>query len=291
MKNNKKSLVKKIICIVVAVTITFTILSLGYGNFYVDVEHFIVETNDLSSKSNGYKIAHISDYHNRGSELVDKQIFDALETEKPDIIVVSGDLVDTDKTNVDVAILFVENLCKFAPVYYVMGNHESNVKRADETAFNKLCVGVKKTGANLLINDKAIINLPEGDVINIYGIHDPYFYGGYEQVYQRSRALCEEFTLNPDEYNILLAHHPEPLQEYSKFDFDLVFSGHAHGGQVTLFGRAIMAPDQVYFPPYDEGLYEMNNTQLILSRGIGYSVASIRVFCNPHLIFTEIKTA
>ena len=130
-----------------------------------------------------------------------------------------------------------------------------------------------------------------GDFFNLYGIDDPYFYGGYEQVFQRTEILCNEFSMKENEYNILLAHHPETLSVYYKYNIDLVFSGHAHGGQVTLFGKAIMAPDQVTFPPYTSGLYKMGDTQLVLSRGIGYSVLPIRAFCRPHLVYAEFKVS
>ena len=287
----KKFLNKKIILSIISVFLVISIIFLIYGNFSVDVQEIHVVTDKLPESFHNYLIAHISDYHNRNSKIVDNQIFDSLNEEQPDIIVITGDIIDTTHTKVDVALEFAEKLCEIAPVYYVTGNHESNVLNDDEDEFNRLIDGLSEVGVTVLRNNKVKIENSSGDFFNLYGIDDPYFYGGYEQVFQRTEILCNEFSMNENEYNILLAHHPETLSVYYKYNIDLVFSGHAHGGQVTFFGKAIMAPDQVFFPPYTSGLYKMGDTQLILSRGIGYSVLPIRAFCRPHLVYAEFKVS
>lgn len=287
----KKFLNKKIILSIISVFLVISIVFLIYSNFSVDVQEIHVVTDKLPESFQNYLIAHISDYHNRNSKIIDKQIFNSLNEEQPDIIVITGDIIDTTHTKVDVALEFAEKLCEIAPVYYVTGNHESNVLNDDEKEFNRLIDGLSEVGVTVLRNNKVKIKNASGDFFNLYGIDDPYFYGGYEQVFQRTEILCDEFSMNENEYNILLAHHPETLSVYYKYNIDLVFSGHAHGGQVTLFGKAIMAPDQVFFPPYTSGLYKMGDTQLILSRGIGYSVLPIRAFCRPHLVYAEFKVS
>lgn len=284
-----KFLNKKIVLSLISVFLVVSIAFLIYGNFSVDVQEIHIVTDKLPESFHNYLIAHISDYHNRNSEIVDNQIFDSLNEEQPDIIFITGDIIDSTHTDVDVALEFAEKLCEIAPVYYVTGNHESNVLNDDEKEFNRLINGLSELGVTILRNSKVKIENSAGDFFNLYGIDDPYFYGGYEQVFQRTEILCDEFSMNENEYNILLAHHPETLSVYYKYNIDLVFSGHAHGGQVTLFGKAIMAPDQVTFPPYTSGLYKMGDTQLVLSRGIGYSVLPIRAFCRPHLVYAEFK--
>lgn len=285
----KKFFNKKVILRVIAVVLVVGILSLIYGNFSLDVQEIHVLSEKLPESFHNYLIAHISDYHNRTSEIIDKQILESLEKEKPDIIVVTGDLIDSDRTDVDIALDFVKKISEISPVYYVTGNHESNLKAADEKEFNRLISGLSELGVTILRNDMVRLENQQGDHINLYGIEDPYFYGGYDQVFQRTELLCQELSLNDEEFNVLLAHHPETLSVYYKFNIDLVLSGHAHGGQVTVFGQAIVAPDQVVFPPYTSGLYKMGNTQLVLSRGIGYSFLPIRAFCRPHLVYAELK--
>lgn len=284
----KKSFNKKTFFRVTAVFLAVCIAALIYGNFRLDVQEIHINTDKLPESYHNYLIAHISDYHNRKSKITDKQIFDSLNAEQPDIIVVTGDIVDSTHTDIDVAVDFAAKLCETAPVYYVTGNHESNVLR-DGKDFDRLIKGLTDVGVTVLRNGKVTVENSAGDTFTLCGIDDPYFYGGYDQVFQRTDALCEELSIDKNDFNVLLAHHPETLAVYYKHGFDLVFSGHAHGGQVTLFGKAIMAPDQVYFPPYTSGLYKMGETQLVLSRGIGYSLFPLRVFCRPHLVYAEFK--
>lgn len=285
----KKELIKKVSLSITALIIVFTTVFLLVGNFYVDVQQIHIFNDKIPESFHNYLIAHISDYHNRTSSIVDKQIIDSLNAEKPDIIVITGDHIDSKIPDVDIALEFTHKLCEIAPVYYVPGNHESNVMRSDEAEFNRLMAGLEGMGVTLLRNSSVKIQNEAGDYFYLHGIEDPYFYGGYEQNFQRTEILCKNLNINDEELNVLLAHHPETLSVYYKYNFDLVFSGHAHGGQITLFGKAIMAPDQVDFPPYTEGLYKMVDTQLVLSRGIGYSMFPLRVSCNPHLIYAEFK--
>ena len=286
---NKKKLIKKIALSLTALILVLSTVFLLIGNFYVDVQQIHIFNDKIPESFHNYLIAHVSDYHNRTSSIVDKQILDSLKEEQPDIIVITGDLIDSKSPNVDVALEFTRKLCEIAPVYYVTGNHESNVWRSDENEFNRLIDGLSDMGVTLLRNSSVKIQNDAGDYFYLHGIDDPYFYGGYEQDFQRTEILCNDLNINDEELNVLLAHHPETLSVYYKYNFDLVFSGHAHGGQITFFGKAIMAPDQVTFPPYTEGLYKMVDTQLVLSRGIGYSMFPLRVSCNPHLIYAEFK--
>ncbi len=285
----KKQLIKRITLSITALVVVFTTVFLLIGNFAVDVQKIHIFNDKIPESLHNYLIAHISDYHNRSSSLVDKQIIESLKEEQPDIIVITGDHIDSTHPDVDVSLEFTRKLCEIAPVYYVPGNHESNVMRSDEGEFSRLMAGLEDMGVTVLRNSSVKIQNEAGDSFNLHGIDDPYFYGGFEQNFQRTEILCKELNINDEELNVLLAHHPETLSVYSKYNFDLVFSGHAHGGQITFFGKAIMAPDQVNFPPYTEGLYKMDEAQLVLSRGIGYSMFPLRVSCNPHLIYAEFK--
>ena len=132
--------------------------------------------------------------------------------------------------------------------------------------------------------------MPNDEKINIFGIDDPYFHcSSASEIKYATDSLCSFLDIEKNYLNILLAHHPEQLGVYSKYNFDLVFSGHAHGGQGRFFGVGLIAPDQGLFPKYTSGIYEENGTKLVVSRGIGNSIAPVRVFDRPHLIYTIIK--
>lgn len=283
----KCHLSKKAIVSLLVIIIAFSCF-LIYDNFALEIENIKVESSKTEN-FNGLKIAHISDYHNRKSELINSQIFRALTEGKPDIIFLTGDLIDRNKTDVNVALEFCRNLLSYAPVYYVTGNHECNVSIVDQELFDNMISSLEEMGVNVLRQSVEAIVLNNGEKLNVYGIDDPYFHCSYSyEISQTTNSLCENFTLNENEYNILLAHHPEQLPVYAEHGFDLVFSGHAHGGQGRVFNQGLIAPDQGFFPKYTGGVYKEGNTTLILSRGIGNSIAPIRIFNKSHMIFVEL---
>ena len=268
--------------------IAFSIVTV-WGNITLSIEKLNIETDKLNIE-NGYKIAHISDYHNTKNKFLNDAVLLSLKEEKPDIIVLTGDLVDCRKTDIQKSIDFVSKIVGLAPVYYVTGNHECNISIDSQSTFDNMIDDLKAMGVVVLRGESSVITLLNKEKINILGIDDPYFHcENASQVAETTDELCSSLTVNKNEFNILLAHHPEQLDIYSKYDFDLVYSGHAHGGQGRLFGIGLIAPDQGFFPKYTSGLYEENETKLIVSRGIGNSIAPIRIFDRPHLIYTVIK--
>ena len=204
-------------------------------------------------------------------------------------IFITGDLVDCRKTDIEKGIDFVSEIIEIAPVYYVTGNHECNISIDNQTSFDNMITDLENMGVEVLRGESSEIILPNNEKMNIYGIDDPYFHcSSMLEVTGTTNKLCSELKIE-EGFNILLAHHPEQLDVYSLYGFDLVFSGHAHGGQGRLFGIGLVAPDQGLFPKYTSGLYVNGKTYLIVSRGIGNSIAPVRIFDRPHLIYTVIK--
>ncbi len=287
LKNRKLS--KRIIFFLMLLSIIFGVVTV-WGNVTLSVEYIDIGTDKLADSSTGCKIAHISDYHNTKIQSLTDSVISVLKAEKPDIILLTGDIVDCRKTDIVKGIKFVESITKIAPVYYVTGNHECNISIENQSAFDNMLLDLKALGVIVLRNEQTQIQFENGDYINLMGIDDPYFHcTGSNEVKETTDELCSMLTVNKDAYNILLAHHPEQLDVYSEHGFDVVFSGHAHGGQGRLFGLGLIAPDQGLFPEYTSGLYQQADTKLIVSRGIGNSIAPVRIFDRPHLIITEIK--
>ena len=283
---------KKILKITAAILVAVIVILSGvtiWGNNSVDTELITVETDKLSSKWNGYKIAHISDYHNTPNKNINKDLLDSLKNNKPDVIFITGDIIDCHRTDVSRSLEFINKIKEIAPIYYVTGNHECNFSINDQKAFDDMIADMVDSGVNVLRNSSGKIYKGE-EFITIHGINDPYFHCEYSyEVESTTNDLCTELKVE-DGFNILLAHHPEQPLVYARYGFDLVYSGHAHGGQVRLFGIGAIAPDQGLFPEYTNGLYKFDDTTLIVSRGIGNSLFPVRVFDRPHLIFTQIKT-
>lgn len=287
LKNNPKT-VKRALCIILTLFIAFSIVTV-WGNITLSVEKIDIETEKLDIE-NGYKIAHISDYHNTHNKFLNDAVISSLKEENPDIIVLTGDLVDCRKTDILKGIDFVTEIIKIAPVYYVTGNHECNISIDSQSAFDNMIDDLRDLGVEVLRQESSLITLPNNEKINFFGIDDPYFHCEFaREVKETTDFLCSSLEIKKSEFNILLAHHPEQLDIYSKYNFDLVYSGHAHGGQGRLFGVGLIAPDQGLFPKYTSGLYEESATKLVVSRGIGNSIAPVRIFDRPHLIYTIIK--
>lgn len=271
---SKKRLVASVFIIIASIFILYAL----WSNFSLNVDEFQYSTDKINIDK-AFKIAHLSDYHNTQSDRLTDDILDSLTRNKPDLIVLTGDLVDNRRTDTERALSFIERISEIAPVYYVTGNHEYRVSRDFKVEYNRFIEEVLSCGVIILDNEQTKFTLNNGESINLQGIMDPYF---SEDDTKTSKEIIDEYcsilSVNQNEFNLLLAHHPEQLDVYSDYGFDLVFSGHAHGGQFRLFNKGFIAPDQGFFPEYTNGVYEKDNTTLVVSRGIGNSIIPIRIF-------------
>lgn len=192
--------------------------------------------------------------------------------EKPDMIAITGDFVDSSKTDIDIAENLVLKLVEIAPCYYVTGNHEAWIgERYQELEKKLLDAGV------VILHDRAR-NLTKDNInIQLVGLDDPDFTDRDSSIQESMlKTKLEEMNLTED-CCILLSHRPETFSAYVSEKMDLVLSGHAHGGQFQLpFIGGVVAPNQGLFPKYDAGEYSENNTTMIVSRGIGNSIIPIR---------------
>ena len=274
MKRKLKLTILTVIILLFVLIVALIIIE----NNMVQLNKYDVSTCKLPSDLN-LKIAHISDFHN--TKLKDKALERLAEAE-PDIIVVTGDLIDSRKTDVKLSVDFMEKAMKIAPCYYVTGNHEA---RVDE--YKKLKDGLIELGVVVLENDSVIIE-KSGDYIALLGTEDPSFKAGNNETVM-TKALQE--IASGEEYTILLSHRPELFNIYSDYFIDLVLAGHAHGGQFRLpFIGGLVAPDQGYFPQYDSGEYIHRDTVMIVSRGIGNSIIPIRFNNRPEVVLVVLES-
>lgn len=251
------------------------------NNDIVTTRHNYI-SNKLSNNFEGFKILHISDLHNKNFY---GRLSNKIKIINPDIIVITGDLIDRRKTNVDVAVKFLREIIKVAPVYYVSGNHEqlSEDYGILKKELNKLHV-INMDNSYTKINYK-------GSEIGIAGIADPAIIHNEKTYLPENnktymRNTLKELTQNlKTDFNILLSHRPEHYEIYKEFNIDLVFSGHAHGGQIRIpFLKGILSPDQGFFPKYSEGMHREGLTSMVVSRGLGNSLFPFRIFNRPELI-------
>ena len=275
---------KWLIC--VAAVLTAAVLGwLIWANKALETNTYVV-TGDIPIAFDGYRIAQISDLHNATLGKDNQKLLSALRAADPDLIAITGDLVDSRHTNLDVAVAFVQAAVEIAPCYYVPGNHENRISE-----YPQLAEALADAGVWILADEKTQLQ-HDGATITLVGIQDPSFHtegGAIEDETVVGECLSE--LLEPEDgFVILLSHRPELLQTYEEHGVDLVLSGHAHGGQVRLpWVGGVIAPNQGLFPAYDGGLYIRDGTQMVVSRGLGNSLCPLRVNNRPELVLVELS--
>ncbi len=258
-------------------------LLLLWGNRAVAATHFTVSSERLPKVFNGYRIAQISDLHNTALGKDHQKLLKLLAKQNPDLIVITGDMIDSRSTDVDIALSFARQAVQLAPIYYVPGNHEARVT----DAYRALKTGLESAGVTVLENQSVRIDR-DGASITLCGVTDPSMQYGMEDADYLDGVLGE--LIADDGYTLLLSHRPELFDIYRKHGVDLVFTGHAHGGQIRLpFIGGIVAPHQGLFPQYYAGIFTDGRTQMIVSRGIGNSLFPLRVNNRPELVVATLK--
>ncbi len=269
------------VIILLAVTVGYCYLE----NREIEVTEIAFDA-DIPPSFDNYTIAQVSDLHNTEFGENHAVLLEKIQESQPNIIVVTGDLIDSRRTKCDVALSFVSKALEIAPVYYVMGNHETRV--SEYTFFKE---GLRSLGVVVLENSS--VYLTEGEErLRLVGINDP---DGVKGIGVKDSAVVKawlhELEIVEEEYTILLSHRPELLDEYAESKVDLVFCGHAHGGQVRLpFLGGVVAPDQGLFPKYTRGVYEKGATKMVVSRGLGNSLFPFRINNNPELVVVTLKS-
>lgn len=260
-----------IYCILlVAVMITF--------DKRLQVTYYSIE-NDKIQKD--IRILLLTDFHSNSYGKNAGKIVSKIEKISPDIILLGGDIYDDVLPN-DNANILVESLANKYLCFYVTGNHEYWSDEVD---------GIKERlrslGVTVLEGDCETVNI-NGQDINICGVDDPVY--DYDRTYAQLQSAGT--ASNNGKFTVLLSHRPELVAEYTKYNFDVVLSGHAHGGQIRIpfLLNGLYAPNQGWFPEYAGGKYEIDDCTLIVSRGLDRETIKIpRVFNRPEMVVVDIK--
>lgn len=279
---------KLIICIVVlAVILCFIFIPFFIMNDdkNIEYEEFSIDVKEETFEGE-MKIAHLSDLHFPKIKVNVSKLVSTLNELSVDFIAITGDVIDAsakvEKSGVEE---FIKRLSSVAPIYYVSGNHE-NANEEKEIFYGML----EKSGVHLI--DNSIVKFTKGNsAVSIIGLSDNADYN-YTNIEGEDRT----------NFKILLAHRPEweksrtyiacPMKEYIDRIPNLVLTGHAHGGQFRFFGKGLIAPNQGFFPKYDNGIYSLTeHTDMIVSRGLGNSIIPFRLNNPPHIPIITLKKA
>ncbi len=262
-----------ILILIIIILIPFCL----YQNKHLVITTYTYESEKLGADLDGYRIVQISDLHNAEFGKENKKLLEIIRSCSPDIIVITGDLVDSNHTNVERAVAFVKEAVKIAPVYYVTGNHEYWL---DPSENEQMMQGILAAGAYDL--DDEAVRIEKGD--------SSFMLAGLDDQHLSDETLKSLLQEQKNELSIVLAHEPQYLQNYANTGADLVLTGHAHGGQIRLpFVGGIVAPDQGFLPEYTSGQYNSADTEMIVSRGLGNSIIPVRLFNYPEVVCVELR--
>lgn len=272
IRSNRKKYIKSALVLLIVIAL---LLFCSYQNRHLETTYYTYKAEQLGADLEGYRIVQISDLHNVKFGKNNQKLVDRIRECEPDMIVLTGDLVDSNHTNVDRAVQFVDEIVKICPVYYVTGNHEYWL---DTSEYEKLMDGLVSAGVVIL--DNQVVEISRGDAkFRLVGLDDKSLADG----------TLEALLSDEKELTVVLAHEPQYFARYAGTGVDLVLSGHAHGGQFRLpFVGGIVAPDQGFLPEYTAGEYYMNGTEMIVSRGLGNSVIPVRLFNYPEIVCVEL---
>ena len=238
-----------------------------------DVHPVEIELERLPEAFDGFTILQVSDLHNRAYGRDRLALIRAVRGLSFDCIAITGDLLDRHlpkkRKN---GYRFALEAAKLGPTYCIEGNHEWNIGWAE------IMKDLKRRNVRVLDNEAVMIQ--RGDArLALIGSRNM-------ATYTEIQAL-----VLPEVCSVLLAHHPERIDSYVRTGVDLVLSGHAHGGQVRLFGQGLYSPDQGILPRYTSGVYICGKTKLYVSRGAGnHSFLPPRIFDRPEIDLITLKT-
>ena len=245
-----------------------------WQNFTLQVEPVELVFESLPPQFDGLRVTELSDMHGRSFGKNNVRLLRTLQRARPDMICICGDLFD-EKTDLSMLEPLLTGLTEIAPVYYVTGNHEWQVKNLRE-----ILQKMRAWGVTVLENEGRVLSRGGAEMV-VAGVHDPC--GPYDM--KTPAALVGELRRTQgDDFVLMLSHRNDELPMWSRLGVQLVLSGHCHGGVVRLpFVGGVFGTRRELFPEYDAGVYRQDGTTLFVSRGLGYTNVHFRLFNRPHV--------
>lgn len=254
-----------------------------WDNRRLDVTSYEIGVGQLPPALEGLRIAQLSDLHAADFGDFPRRVVTSVKQAQPDLIALTGDLIDQRTSRLDGVLDMVEQLETIAPTYFVLGNHE-----ADSRVLPELLAGLEQRGV-VVLRDAAVPFIVDGEELTIAGLDDPRVRAAAFEEPREAADVLAELDLPEGRPTVLLAHRPELLEGYLGSRVDLVLSGHAHGGQVRIPGvGGVFAPHQGLFPELSEGVHKRDATTMVISRGLGNSIAGVRVNNPRELVIVEL---
>lgn len=269
------------------------LLALAAGVFWfrwqcwgVQTTHTVAELSGLPAGFDGYRIAHLSDLHGHEYGEDSRELVERVARENPDLIVITGDLID-QKSQLDMVPALARGLSAVAPTYYVTGNHEWAL---GSKTVKELKALLGESGVTVLSNRWEAVER-NGDRLALAGVDDPNGYADQTTPEELYAWIQED---SPGLFTLLLAHRNDRFPQYAAAGYGFVLSGHGHGGIVRLpFLGGLIGTNRRLFPQWTSGLYAQGDSVLFVSRGLGNNTVpfqGFRIFNRPELAVVTLKS-
>ncbi|MCJ8008479.1 metallophosphoesterase [Lederbergia wuyishanensis] len=266
--------------------IAFIWAFLYINNSWLQTSKYEVVSERIPKAFDGVKIVQISDLHDATFGEKQSRLVENVKNLDPDFVFLTGDFIDSNRYDLQNSLNFVKQITPFTDVFYVTGNHEVAVNKIDE-----ITQALKELGVHVLMDESAEIE-KAGESLLIAGVQDPLI----KAIYPPEEVVAEEIDhaidKQKDSFKLLLSHRPEVFDVYAEKEIDIVFTGHAHGGQVRIPGvGGLIAPGQGWFPKYTAGMHEQGTTKMVVSRGLGNSIIPYRILNRPEIVMVTLKNS
>lgn len=257
------------------------------SNFTYRIYSYSVSHKDIPAAFDGYKIIQISDLHNHDYGNSNESVYRSILKAKPDLIVMSGDMVSASDTDFTTFYALAKKLVTVAPVYYIFGNHE----QALDDEFQKEILQTMKDIGILYLDNESVSIEKEGSSIALHGLwfnlrfykdsRDPY---ANEYNFEADNLLKLLPYPEDQTFNLLLTHNPIYFSTYKNWGADLTLTGHIHGGLINVpYMGGLLSPERTLFPEYDAGLFQEEDHYLIVNRGLGNGRVGFRYLNRPEI--------
>lgn len=264
-----------------------------YENKHFVVTEYTIRDAHLPKNFHGHTWLLLADLHNCSYGANNEQLIQKIKELAPSAIFVAGDMIVKSKPGIDNALSFFAGIKDVAPIYYVNGNHEEKVKTflEDGGAYYKdYCGMLKKMGITMVNNSCASLK-DNDEKVFIHGLNlDLSYYEKRKKELPKDRIDKFAGRSSFNQYDILLAHNPEYFKEYSEYGVNLILAGHNHGGMVYLpLVGGVLSTRAKFFPKYDKGVFEEEDTKMVLSGGLGSHTIKVRLFNQPEIVKITVE--
>lgn len=285
--------VLKIIAIIALVIIIVITAEIIISYKCLTITNYEIKSDKIKENT---RIVLLSDLHNNEFGKKNERLISKITEQKPDLILLDGDIINEESKNIEMALDLVKKLNKIAPVYYALGNHELGYrKRKTSNLFTQL----EQAGAKVVEKSYEDVNI-HGNKIRIGGLYEYAFRVddkgkmSKKDMDPKVRKFLTDFE-DSDAFKIMMSHRPDSFifgQAADTWKIDLVASGHAHGGQVVIPGiGGLYGADQGWFPKYVDGIHHFKTVKnMIITRGLGSDKEKLPRFHNiPEILVINLK--